>query len=389
MNQSSDPIRVLIAHYLPNTISGAELSITDLVDKMDPRFECVMLTPGEGKLSEFYRKKGFTVWTDLIQTRRKMYPGLHFIQSQLFSQKLKRHNIQAVICNTFPAASRVATAARFSGLPYGIYVREYIADIPLHRRILAQANQVFAISKDLQGYLSLMTDPAKIQLTYNHINPNPILKRVRDHRKRGRRILPFSEKYPVIGIVGRITPFKQQDLFIKAIPMVLASYPDARFVVVGAAREKEKDYENYVRELAQKLGVAEKVCFLGARQDSIEITSELAISCLTSTREPLGRVILEAHLVGCPVVVASTGGPAEIVEDGVTGMIFGSVASDAKEQLARKIIDLLNNPTLRQELASTAQQRIFDTFASMEPVHIQEHFIESLAEMRQQVSVAS
>jgi glycosyltransferase involved in cell wall biosynthesis len=323
-----------------------------------------MLVPGVGRLAEYYGRRGFNVRVKRVQTRRRIYPGLHTLQSLLFARELKEREVDVVLCNTFAAASRLVTAARMARLPCAIYVREYVSNKPLHRKILEHADRILVVSQDLGEHVSRMADPSKVRLVYDIINPAPILERAAAHRAGGDRLLPFPPSHPVIGLIGRITPFKQQDLFVRAIPCVLEQVPQARFIIAGSAQVKELDYEIYVRNLALELGVQDRVAFLGQRSDAVEIMTELAVLCLTSDREPLGRVILEAHLAGCPVAASNTGGPAEIIEDGVTGLLFPPLAVDSERRLAAQIVRILQQPELGRSLAQAARERIQHTFAA-------------------------
>lgn len=375
----SDHLNIVIAHYLPNIVSGAENSIADFTDQVDTdRFHITMLVPGEGSLASFYRKRGFDVWVKDVQTPRRIAPGLHTLQSALLARDLKGRAVDAVLCNTFPAASRVRTACQMARLPFAIYMRDYLPDTALNRSILGQADALFAISNDVIQQHDGMVQKEKFRLAYNFINPAPILQRFEEHRAAGQRLLPFGPQHPVIGLVGRITPYKQPDLFIRAVPHVLQEVPEARFVVIGAAQEREKPYEAQIHALANALGVKEQVAFLGQRREVVEMTAEMTVSCLTSGREPLGRVILEANLVKVPVVVPDTGGPAEITEDAVTGLHFASTAPDAEVLLARQLIRLLKDPALRACLADKARERVLATFANRRHVEIQEAYIEQL-----------
>lgn len=369
---------IVIAHYRPDIVSGAENSIADLVDEIHERFHCTMLVPGHGNLEQFYLKRGFTVWVHEVQTPRRLLPGLHSLQSRQLASRLKKGKVDAVLCNTLPAASRVGTACQMAGVPYAIYVRDLIRDHSSYRRLLDRANRIFTISKDLQDLTCGLTDPQKVFLTYNHIKPRPILDRFEQHRAKGERILPFHPHHPVVGLVGRITRYKQQDLFIKAVPQILEAVPAARFVIVGAAQDKEKEYEASVKNLAASLGVADRVLFMGHRSDNIEITSEFTVACLTSIREPLGRVIFEAQLIGIPLVVSNTGGPAETTVDEVTALQFSPTAPDAVDQFATQVIRLLKDPPLRERLANNGKEAVMNTFASRKPIQLQETLIETM-----------
>ncbi len=366
-------MKILVAHWRPDIVSGAELAIADMVAKRSDGFEYVMLTPGEGKLADYYRSRGFPVWACKVQTRRRKYPSLHTLQSLWFARKLKRAGVEVVLCNTFPAAGRVGTACRIARKPYAIYVREYIRNTPEHRRILVKAERVLAVSRDVADYLKDLAPSQRIAVAYDHLDTGPLTERVRVHRESGKRLLPFGSSHPVVGFVGRITTYKQPDLFLRAIPGILEREPNARFAVVGAAVERERDYEEGLKRLAKELGVADCVAFMGQRPDAVEILSELAVCCLTSDREPFPRTILEAQAVGCPVVASGTGGCPEMVEDGVTGLLFSPVVQDADVELASKIVTLLTDLELADRIARRAQKSLQTFITTLQPVRVFEN----------------
>jgi len=372
-------MKILVAHFRPDIVSGAEFAIADMVAKRSDGFEYVMLSPGEGKLTDYYRSRGFPVWARKVQTRRRQYPGLHTLQSFGFAQKLRRTSVDVVLCNTFPAASRVGTACRLAQKPCAIYIREYIRNTPEHRRIMGKAERVLAVSRDVADYLKDFAPPGQIALAYDHLDTAPLTERVRVHRESGKRLLPFGPKHPVVGFVGRITTYKQPNLFLCAIPAILKREPNARFAVVGAAVERERDYEEGLKRLARELGVADCVAFMGQRKDAVEIMSELAVCCLTSDREPFPRTVLEAQLVGCPVVASDTGGSLEMIEHGVTGLLFSVNSPDAAQRLASEAIRFLRSKDLATALAQRAKSALASRFASLEPVRNLEKHLSSLA----------
>lgn len=362
------PTRIVVAHSRPDIVSGAENAIADTVDRRGENFEYIMLPPGKGVLAEYYRSRGFNVWAREVETQRRLYPGLHTVVSWLFSRQLKRKQIDAVVCNTFAAAARMRTACKMGNIPWAIYVREYITDKKLHRKILSEATLVLAVSRDLAGYLSSMVDGKKIHVAYDHIQAEPLLERARAHKSSGKRIIPFAAEYPIVGYIGRITKYKQPDLFVRSVPAVLERIPGARFIVVGSAGATERDYESSLRTLARELGVDDKIAFLGHRSDAIEILSELAVCCVTSDREPFPRTVLESQLLGVPVVAANTGGCPEMIEDGKSGILFSSTTLDASEQLAAAITRILHDGGLSSRLASSEREHVLNGLAGLKPV---------------------
>ncbi|MCX8025627.1 MAG: glycosyltransferase, partial [Thermanaerothrix sp.] len=302
-------MKVLFAHYRPDIVSGAEYALADSVRWLDPRLQAFMLVPGEGQLARAYRQLSLPVWSFPISTPRRLFPGWHEIQSFWLARKLIQGNFQLVVCNTFAAASRVMTATQWAGLPLVIIIRDYLRDVPLHRKILHQARALVAISRDIAGAIASMVNGVPVHTIYDPIDAEAWLARVQSHLT-GQRLFPFSVNTPVVGWVGRLTPYKQPDLFIRSIPRILERVPRARFVIVGRAKPSEQDYERSLRVLGATLGVQERLHFLGQRTDVAELMCEMDVFCLTSQREPLGRVVLEAQLAGCAVIVPDVGGAA-------------------------------------------------------------------------------
>ncbi len=166
--------------------------------------------------------------------------------------------------------------------------------------------------------------------------------------------LSFDPAVPLIGWIGRLTPYKQPDLFLKAIPFVLQKFPKAKFILIGSAKKNEKEYEASLFKLSAHLGIDDSVEFLGQRSDVIDILANLTVVCVTSTREPISRVILEAQVMGCPVIAPDTGGSPEAVEDGVTGLLFHPLGDEAPNDLAERIIQVLADPKLAEQLREQA-----------------------------------
>ena len=330
-----DPIHLLIAHNRSDIVSGAERVAADLARELEPGFQTTMIVSGEGRLAEFYRQSGFPVWVWPMISNRRLLPGLHTLRSRQAAQDLRAAGVDLALANTFAAAGRWSKTFGYARLPYAVYLREYISDRPVNRQILERAGRILCVSQDLQRHIQRMTGPGSVFLAYDPIRPQPVLERIERHRASGVRRLPFEPEMPVIGFAGRLTPSKQPHLLILAARQVLEEIPQARFAIIGAAQPKEHHYELALKKMVQDLGLGGKVAFLGQREDARELISELAVLCLPSRNEPLGRVLLEAQLAGCPVVGASSGGIPEIIEDGVTGLLF-SLAGDHPQPCAER-----------------------------------------------------
>jgi glycosyltransferase involved in cell wall biosynthesis len=123
---------------------------------------------------------------------------------------------------------------------------------------------------------------------------------------------------PTVFTPGRMTRQKGMDLLVEAIPMVLSSYPEARFIISGSGPERDR-----VVHRANEVGAAHACVFLEAlsRAEYIDIMRAVDVVALPSRNEPFGIVALEAWSAGKPVVATTAGGPREFVWHDVNGFI--------------------------------------------------------------------
>ena len=159
------------------------------------------------------------------------------------------------------------------------------------------------------------------------------------------------------GMLGRLAPWKGQHVFLEAFARAFPQ-GDERAVIVGSPLFGEHEYERGLRELTDRLGLAERVEFAGFRED---IWSELGrIDVLVHASvlaEPGGQVVQEGMAAGTPVVAAASGGPAEMIEDGTTGLLYRP--GDA-EQLAEALLRLAADAGLRARLGAAGREKAGD-----------------------------
>ncbi len=165
---------------------------------------------------------------------------------------------------------------------------------------------------------------------------------------------------PVVTLIGRISPWKGQEVFIRAAAVVLKQFPACRFQIVGSALFGEDALETQLKQLAALLGVGNRVEFLGFRKDVPEIIAAGTLLVHASTvPEPFGQVIIEAMAECKPVVATRGGGVLEIVDEGVTGLL---VPMKDVHAMAAAICKILSNPDKAAEMGRAGQQRFLEKF---------------------------
>jgi glycosyltransferase involved in cell wall biosynthesis len=156
-------------------------------------------------------------------------------------------------------------------------------------------------------------------------------------------IFPFpvpvpSEAAPIrpqvrhVGIVGRITPWKGQDVFLRGFAQAFPT-DGVRARVIGSALFGEQEYEQRLHVLVEELGIADRVDFLGFRSDvNAELRSLDVLVHASVLPDPLAGVVLEGLAAGVPTISSNAGGHAEHVAEAEAGLLFapGNVAALAE-----------------------------------------------------------
>jgi glycosyltransferase involved in cell wall biosynthesis len=186
--------------------------------------------------------------------------------------------------------------------------------------------------------------------------------------------LGLPDNGPLIGIVGRLQQWKGMHILVEAMPQVLRSYPNAHCVVVGGKHDLEPDYENYLKERIRELKIDNQVILTGLQGNVPEWMQAMDIIVHASNNEPFGIVIIEAMALGKPIVAGNIGGPAEIVQDGINGLLAPYGNPDA---LASAILRYLDEPEFARHLGVSARERALD-FSVQGYVN---NFIEAIADL--------
>ena len=194
----------------------------------------------------------------------------------------------------------------------------------------------------------------------------------------------------VVGIVGRISPWKGQDVFLKAAAIVRKQFPDTVFRVIGAPLFGERNYESQLFDLCRELDLAANVEFTGFIENVAEAIEDLDILVHASTLpEPFGQVIIEGMAACKPVVATSGGGVPEIVVDGVTGLL---IPMKDVQAMADAIQRLIASPRDRQTMGENGRLRVDEHFlmkgAARKIERIYDNLLPELAGMHTAVPMA-
>ncbi|MEW6424397.1 MAG: 1,4-alpha-glucan branching protein domain-containing protein [Bacillota bacterium] len=196
--------------------------------------------------------------------------------------------------------------------------------------------------------------PERLRVIPNGVDPENLAQK--RENELDCRVKRQRTEEPLILFFGRLVPEKGVQVLLRALPAVAARVPGARLLVAGRG-----PYEDYLRGLAGRLGVGERVRFVGYVDDQgrNRLLERGRAAAFPSLYEPFGIVALEAMAAGVPVVVSDTGGLSDIVEHGVDGY---KVPPGREDMLAFYLSELLVNHLLADELCRRAWRKILTLY---------------------------
>jgi phosphatidylinositol alpha-1,6-mannosyltransferase len=232
----------------------------------------------------------------------------------------------------------------------------------LLRQVLGGAAAVFAANRYVAGLVGdLGVAAERIHLVYPApslpLRPNAsVVERLRGQWHLG--------SGPLLVTVARLVRRKGHNVVLRALEAIWREAPDVRYVVVGAGPELAN-----LQALAAGLSKPQQVSFVGEQSDD-EVAAWLALATVfvmtpralpDGDVEGFGLVYLEAAWFGVPSVAARTGGVAEAVSDGDTGLLVpeGDVAATA-----RAVLRLLHDDGVRRAMGERARRRVTNDFSA-------------------------
>ena len=219
----------------------------------------------------------------------------------------------------------------------------------IDRFCLARYEKVICVSDDLHERCLAAGVPAGACLVLeNAIDTEDYTRRVPVAEAKRRLGVPADRL--LVGAVGRLSPEKGFDVLIRAVDELRRRGLDLELWIAG-----DGDHEHALARLVAELGQADRVRLLGYRNDVREILEAVDVFALSSIREGLPNVLLEAMALEVPVVATRIAGIPRLIADGQDGLL---VAPGSEGELAHSLAKLLADPQLRAGIASAARRTI-------------------------------
>jgi glycosyltransferase involved in cell wall biosynthesis len=331
-------MRVLYVNHTA-TVGGGERSLLELLAGLPSEVLPVLACP-EGDLAATARRLRLPVATipaatpsfrlDAVETPRDLANlGRAAIAVRRVARRVRADLVHA---NSIRAGLIAVPVARLGGPPLVVHVRDCLrtgtAAELTRRAIGGSATLVLANSRYTAARFAPNGSRAIVRTVYNSVDL-ALFDPARIDRTEARSRLGLEPGVVALGVVAQITPWKAQDDAIRTLVALRRRVPDATLLLVGETKFVRGSeafdnlaFERSLHELLHELRLEEEVRFLGERADVPEIFGALDLVLVPSWEEPFGRSVIEAMAMETPVIATSVGGPAEIVTDGVDGLLL-------------------------------------------------------------------
>ena len=364
-------------HHSSSELYGSDRSLLSLAEAGVRRGSIVEVhLPEAGPLVEALRVVGACVSVDrevVLRRSRPISTAWDVLRGGAMRLRSKDASPPRLIVSNTSAVLTPLFIARATA-PWAVIVREHFSS-SLERKafqvILSSAAGIVCVSESVRNQFDT-SFLARVPTIVVHSGADvkqfhAVEKSTDDRLLGGFRIL----------CVGRLLLWKGQDLLLEALALLPADFGRLEVRIVGSeyglAGKLTADLMRRAAALPPNIcvefaGESRQVIDHYAWADAVVVPSRKA--------EPFGKVVIEGMAAGCVVIASGHGGPAEVIEHGITGVLF---RPGSREDLANAIVEVMSNAALRRELAmagraashewsaDAAAGRILDFFGSLTP----------------------
>jgi glycosyltransferase involved in cell wall biosynthesis len=261
-------------------------------------------------------------------------------------------------------------------LIFSAHIWHYLQTSRLHRMAIHHAACVTVTTKKMQEVFSpYVQDEKRIVVLPNAIQIKRFDLRLNQQRAAIRDEFGIPVENSVIALVGRLSPYKGQDDFIRAAEIIHQSCPNVTFLIVGS--ENVPGYREVLRSMIAARGLESQIRLIDHQDEIARIYACADIIAMPSHEEPFGLVALEAMAMEKPVVATRAGGVPEFLPDGEAGYL---IEPHDFKALAKALRSLIQDPQKAHKMGQKGRKIVetayAETFYGQRVVNLFSEFLE-------------
>lgn len=345
------PARIHVLEVIGNAIvGGMETYVQRLIERLPPeRFRVVALCPFESPFTDILRERE----VDVIIAPMPEDPTWTSIH--LACALVKAHAIDVLHAHLANAHVLAGIVGRIAGKPAlaTIHGRQLnTLDLETHRTTGTHLSVVCR-----QTYFHAMglgVQPSQLHCIPNGVDTHRFCPgRSRDAAWRQSHGIP--QDAPLVGFVGRLSPEKGPEVFVRVALLMQQIAPKVHFVLVGEGPMR-MELAQHVRQF----DLDQRVHFVGVQHDMPQVYAQLDVVLSTSHTEAMPFALMEAMACGVPVVAPRVGGVPDLIAHGQTGWL---TAPGADHEAAQLVASLVQDDTMRHRMGAQGRERCLSRFS--------------------------
>lgn len=342
----------VVAHNGARLWGGAERATVLLLAGLQQRGHRVLLLCNDARVADGAREMGVPAETGTLGGDVAVHDAARL------AARLRRLSPDALVIGTFKKMWLAALAARWAGVP------RVVARIGLETDTPRSAKYRFVLGR---GWVhAVVLNAGRLREAYRALPgwtdervvviPNGVhLPGPGRPREEARAALGVPTGAWTVGAVARLARQKRLDRLLEAVALLP---PAVHCVLAGDGEERDA-----LVALAERLGVADRVHFVGWRSDTTAVLAALDVFVLCSDREGMSNAMLEALAVGVPVVSTPVSGADEALEPLADGTAPGVIVPFDSAALAEALRGVMDDPARREAMAAAAARRARERFS--------------------------
>lgn len=375
-------MKILICTHDATITGGANRSLLMIIDRLLDTYGVenieVIVPRKHGSFNDALTKRGikwygslyFGVTSSIRNDGKdwmrisKVYGGyvLESILAIYFSFKLKKNKYDLIYTNTRGPILGAKIAKKLH-LPHIVHVREFGAEKPLwgfwnYNKMYKMSDRIILISHALYDEYARYVPKDKLVSIPNGIDsPLGLPFHVHNDKTQFNMIL-----------TGRIVPDKgHADAILALKELKNRGYKNIHLYIAGSLQADMHIgwYEKKLKELIADNNLESDITFCGEVSDMISFREKMDIELMTAIRETFGRVTIEGMRSGLLVIGSNTGGTVELIQDGVTGLLY---EQGNQRDLADKIQKVYDSPSYAEKIARAGYEYVQTHYTAEENV---------------------
>ncbi|MDB5999208.1 MAG: glycosyltransferase [Rhizobacter sp.] len=365
--------RINVLEVVGNAIvGGMETCVLRLCEGLArDRFNVVVACPFDGRFADHLRTLGFEV--AIVQ----MQDDPSWSSIQMLAALVKLHRIDVLHAHLSNAHMLAGLVGKLTHTPVVATIHgRAVPMLDLEVQRLADTHLSLVCQQTYRHAITLGIDDARLHTIPNGV-PLDVFTPATSRTEGGAALrleLGIPAAAPLVGFVGRLSPEKGPDVFLRAMLGTCRAHPDAHFVMVGDGPRKAQ-----CRQFIDQFQLAHCCHLAGLRNDMPAVYGELDIAVSTSHAEAMPLALMEAMACGLPVIATRVGGVPDLVQQGLTGWL---VDDSDFEGVAWHLNNLLGDAASRRLLGDAARARAVQHFSLADSVAATAALFERLAAPR-------